>query len=113
MLAALAGSEAIRDGLERAGLSMESRALRLLPAAMDWQWRDANTLRLGFELPPGAYATALLHALGTAVRSEEHTSELQSLMRNSYAVFCLKQKKTHKRTSHLLSILQITKHKRI
>src|SRR3546814_2653141 len=26
-------------------------------------------------------------------RSEEHTSELQSLMRNSYAVFCLKQKK--------------------
>src|SRR3546814_7953909 len=28
-------------------------------------------------------------------RSEEHTSELQSLMRISYAVFCLKQKKTH------------------
>src|SRR3546814_10802600 len=28
------------------------------------------------------------------VRSEEHTSELQSLMRNSYAVFCLKKKKT-------------------
>src|SRR3546814_5944779 len=27
-------------------------------------------------------------------RSEEHTSELQSLMRHSYAVFCLKQKKT-------------------
>src|SRR3546814_3723106 len=29
-------------------------------------------------------------------RSEEHTSELQSLMRNSYAVFCLKNKNTHK-----------------
>src|SRR3546814_11632622 len=28
-----------------------------------------------------------------AHRSEEHTSELQSLMRNSYAVFCLKKKK--------------------
>src|SRR3546814_2240826 len=28
------------------------------------------------------------------MRSEEHTSELQSLMRNSYAVFCLKKKKT-------------------
>src|SRR3546814_9620037 len=28
-------------------------------------------------------------------RSEEHTSELQSLMRTSYAVFCLKNKKTH------------------
>src|SRR3546814_8029750 len=31
-----------------------------------------------------------------ARRSEEHTSELQSLMRNSYAVFCLKKKKKHK-----------------
>src|SRR3546814_9694761 len=30
-----------------------------------------------------------------APRSEEHTSELQSLMRISYAVFCLKKKKTH------------------
>src|SRR3546814_10054226 len=29
-------------------------------------------------------------------RSEEHTSELQSLMRNSYAVFCLKKKKKEK-----------------
>src|SRR3546814_4049839 len=28
-------------------------------------------------------------------RSEEHTSELQSLMRSSYAVFCLKKKNTH------------------
>src|SRR3546814_18794443 len=28
------------------------------------------------------------------IRSEEHTSELQSLMRNSYAVFCLKKNKT-------------------
>src|SRR3546814_10158041 len=33
-------------------------------------------------------------------RSEEHTSELQSLMRNSYAVFCLKQKKHTLRTNH-------------
>src|SRR3546814_8711362 len=32
--------------------------------------------------------------LGSDIRSEEHTSELQSLMRISYAVFCLK-KKTH------------------
>src|SRR3546814_3860721 len=30
-------------------------------------------------------------------RSEEHTSELQSLMRNSYAVFCLKKKTTNKK----------------
>src|SRR3546814_4908797 len=33
-------------------------------------------------------------------RSEEHTSELQSLMRSSYAVFCLKQKNTDKITSN-------------
>src|SRR3546814_7239812 len=32
-------------------------------------------------------------ATDAAVRSEEHTSELQSLMRISYAVFCLKKKK--------------------
>src|SRR3546814_6548711 len=32
-------------------------------------------------------------------RSEEHTSELQSLMRNSYAVFCLKQKKNNSNTA--------------
>src|SRR3546814_2211013 len=39
-----------------------------------------------------------------STRSEEHTSELQSLMRSSYAVFCLKQKKnihyTHKSSYH-------------
>src|SRR3546814_5233353 len=34
------------------------------------------------------------HAAHRANRSEEHTSELQSLMRISYAVFCLKKKKT-------------------
>src|SRR3546814_4118735 len=34
-------------------------------------------------------------AVNHAFRSEEHTSELQSLMRISYAVFCLKKKKTH------------------
>src|SRR3546814_5189077 len=34
-----------------------------------------------------------------SVRSEEHTSELQSLMRNSYAVFCLTIK-THKHTTN-------------
>src|SRR3546814_5963679 len=33
-------------------------------------------------------------------RSEEHTSELQSLMRNSYAVFCLKKKNKVPQTTH-------------
>src|SRR3546814_8754662 len=40
-------------------------------------------------LMPGGHATVTIDAL----RSEEHTSELQSLMRISYAVFCLKKKK--------------------
>src|SRR3546814_6200837 len=33
------------------------------------------------------------------IRSEEHTSELQSLMRTSYAVFCLKKKTTARKTT--------------
>src|SRR3546814_10739236 len=40
------------------------------------------------------------HVFNHEIRSEEHTSELQSLMRISYAVFCLKKKNTHK-TTHL------------
>src|SRR3546814_5686798 len=40
--------------------------------------------------------TVIATTLGVFIRSEEHTSELQSLMRISYAVFCLKKKlKTH------------------
>src|SRR3546814_3328557 len=43
-----------------------------------------------------------------AARSEEHTSELQSLMRISYAVFCLKKKTQN--TTNTNSITQQTKH---
>src|SRR3546814_10440069 len=42
-------------------------------------------------------------------RSEEHTSELQSLMRISYAVFCLKKKKQHQHTQHTKSTHQSIK----
>src|SRR3546814_8531684 len=38
---------------------------------------------------------ALIFPIPGSPRSDEHTSELQSLMRISYAVFCLKQKKKH------------------
>src|SRR3546814_2127716 len=41
----------------------------------------------------GDAVIGLLAMDGEMVRSEEHTSELQSLMLNSYAVFCLKKKK--------------------
>src|SRR3546814_8758239 len=40
-------------------------------------------------------------------RSEEHTSELQSLMRISYAVFCLKKKKTNKKINDLTKRTQL------
>src|SRR3546814_5661328 len=50
-------------------------------------------------LMTGLYTMALCGG-----RSEEHTSELQSLMRNSYAVFCLKKKNINQRN--------ITKHMR-
>src|SRR3546814_8946108 len=43
-------------------------------------------------------------------RSEEHTSELQSLMRTSYAVFCLK-KKTIKHTDNKTYNINMTTHK--
>src|SRR3546814_4385237 len=48
-------------------------------------------------------SAAISPRLCTASRSEEHTSELQSLMRISYAVFCLKKhinKKEHKKNSN-------------
>src|SRR3546814_8835319 len=50
-----------------------------------------------------ARARNLLHRLSLRGRSEEHTSELQSLMRSSYAVFCLKTKKKHNQTTKQLT----------
>src|SRR3546814_1771721 len=76
----------------------------------------ARPLPLGaVRLKPSDFATAVevnrtyLHRLDPdrllhnfrAYRSEEHTSELQSLMRISYAVFCLKKKKKH---THMTNI---------
>src|SRR3546814_971570 len=49
---------------------------------------------MGLADPPGNDGEQLRIAQFRSVRSEEHTSELQSLMRISYAVFCLKKKKT-------------------
>src|SRR3546814_3891710 len=53
------------------------------------RWRDWPIL--------GVIALGLGLLLLRRFRSEEHTSELQSLMRISYAVFCLKKKKTKNR----------------
>src|SRR3546814_3677653 len=46
--------------------------------------------------------------INVLMRSEEHTSELQSLMRISYAVFCLKKKKPQATQYHYTLPLQIT-----
>src|SRR3546814_10202305 len=69
--------------------------------------RNSNTeplLRLNVE---SRNDTALMQER-TAERSEEHTSELQSLMRISYAVFCL-QKKTQTNTAHTNTTSPTTK----
>src|SRR3546814_6758020 len=45
-------------------------------------------------------ATGIAFEVQPVFRSEEHTSELQSLMRTSYAVFCLKKQKIYKTKRH-------------
>src|SRR3546814_10717169 len=51
---------------------------------------------LDIEVKRGSTVRAKLNLYDFLLRSEEHTSELQSLMRISYAVFCLKKKKSNK-----------------
>src|SRR3546814_2019551 len=62
-------------------------------------------LRVARRLPAGRERAHHVcpRALGVdgPLRSEEHTSELQSLMRISYAVFCLKKKNTKKRKQNI------------
>src|SRR3546814_5432303 len=65
-------------------------------AGGDTQVRQPTTPdpgQLSGHLSSAAPPTAYDPYAGASVRSEEHTSELQSLMRISYAVFCLKKKK--------------------
>lgn len=57
-------ARALRDGLERAGLEQERRALRLRPAGIEASWAGPDVLQLAFGLPPGTYATSVLDELG-------------------------------------------------
>ncbi|MCR6685311.1 tRNA pseudouridine(13) synthase TruD [Pseudoxanthomonas sp.] len=68
-LEALADDEslALRDGLERAGLEQERRALRIRPDDFAWRWEADDALVLSFALPPGSYATAVLQQLGRII----------------------------------------------
>src|SRR3546814_5153151 len=90
-----------------AALAAPARACRIeSPAAVPLDGEDALRARLALEhrhpLTRHPQARLVQHAQARQVarvgggddRSEEHTSELQSLMRISYAVFCLKKKTT-------------------
>src|SRR3546814_1012893 len=57
------------------------------------KWHDAETLA-DYMIEGHAHYPATMHQVTTTLRSEEHTSELQSLMRLSSAVFCLKKNKS-------------------
>src|SRR3546814_6927555 len=90
---------------EHSALSKEQKELKLLMKDEQRRWqvigeqvRDIKA-RFGDKTPLGKRRTEIGDVPSAvvipleAVRSEEHTSELQSLMRISYAVFCLKKKK--------------------
>src|SRR3546814_6066445 len=74
----------------------------LVPFIIRYRARSTSSLSLGSTMivaPSGAILSMLSPSINSANtpfgnegRSEEHTSELQSLMRISYAVFCLKKK---------------------
>src|SRR3546814_3494523 len=67
----------------------------LREAGVDVMEPDEGTMACG-EYGPGRLPDPI--AIWQRIRSEEHTSELQSLMRISYAVFCLKKKTTDTNT---------------
>src|SRR3546814_3666411 len=78
-------------------MSGDEMAIKTLEAVLGREgWEDdAGKLMVGVAQRQrrGHWDTTPANAWGaTVVRSEEHTSELQSLMRISYAVFCLKHK---------------------
>src|SRR3546814_9281570 len=65
------------------------------------QARAASFIERALALDPNNAWAWMRAGWMKTMRSEEHTSELQSLMRISYAVFCLKKKKQNK---HIISI---------
>src|SRR3546814_9248306 len=75
-----------RLGIPAIGPAIAEAALRPAMDQHGYRQLACYTLRL-HDLAPDGVAVRALEAV--ALRSEEHTSELQSLMRISYAVFCL------------------------
>ena len=64
------------------------RGLQLIPADINFQFLSRKKIFFAF--------SALMVVASIGLRSEEHTSELQSHSFISYAVFCLKKKKNNK-----------------
>src|SRR3546814_3014030 len=92
----------VLDHVGRRRVLVERAGLVLLDPDADQVARDVVTLRQTVQRLAGEKLLRdlplELDAMGTVSchgRSEEHTSELQSLMRISYAVFCLKKKTQH------------------
>src|SRR3546814_6717208 len=89
--------DALAKLLVRAYLAEKPDAGRIEIEAMEQFAHQAPTLIVALSSPRHASNIPLWEqelSTGAACRSEEHTSELQSLMRISYAVFCLKKKNT-------------------
>src|SRR3546814_8950627 len=63
-------------------------------------WSGCHSVGWDISAPPYGDYAVLDNFQKHSYRSEEHTSELQSLMRISYAVFCLKKKKKKKHQRH-------------
>src|SRR3546814_3372577 len=96
------GRVGLFGGLRGFDLFLANRAFRLAFGLEGFP----DDRRLGIAARPAAIDAAAGSAVGLVQRSEEHTSELQSLMRNSYAVFCLKKKNTH---YHNVTCLDVVK----
>jgi tRNA pseudouridine13 synthase len=60
-----------KQGLEKAGLSQERRALRVFPSDFSWQFLDNNQLETTFFLPAGSYATAVLRELAVCTNVQQ------------------------------------------
>src|SRR3546814_3549204 len=69
-------------------------AMEYLIALYDRMFGRLIPVRFAMFSAIGLLGVGVHMAVLSVLRSEEHTSELQSLMRTSYAVFCLKKKKT-------------------
>src|SRR3546814_9770122 len=89
--------EVHRDRFEVAGA--EIRALEDRSAAGERRGERFRNIA-GAVIEAGPVGIAAIIGIAELVRSEEHTSELQSLMSISYAVFCLKKKKNQPHETH-------------